>query len=75
MRASAVTWVRFGAGAPVEPGVYLNATELAAWLRWNDEHLLAETVESLGNGTPTESLHITTVEQTAPAGAWPAEEN
>ena len=42
-----ICWIRLGEGAPSEPGVYLRAADVAAWLRSVGDDDLAELAELL----------------------------
>lgn len=53
-----ISWIRLGEGAPAEPGVYLRASDVAAWLRDAGDHDLAELIEDESAWPATETVMV-----------------
>lgn len=53
-----ICWIRLGEGAPSEPGVYLRAADVAAWLRSVGDDDLAELLEDESVWPATETLMV-----------------
>jgi len=53
-----ICWIRLGEGAPSEPGVYLRAADVAAWLRSVGDDDLAELLEDESAWPATETVMV-----------------
>ncbi len=51
-------WIRLGEGAPSEPGVYLRAADVAAWLRSVGDDDLAELLDDESQWPATETVRV-----------------
>jgi hypothetical protein len=56
--ASPVLWIRLGEGAPSEPGTYLRATDVAAWLRSVGDDDLADLLADADEWPLTETTTV-----------------